>query len=1019
MSRIAALANAVTTHTRLVLAFCLVLTLVLGAGLAALETETSLEQFETDTPESDALTTADERFAEVDENTTTVQVVVSAENALERDALLDGLRFQQSVLEDDDIEPTLVEEEPVVGVENVLATALIRLDEVDALEARAADLEADAEAVESDIERLEAALESVAATQASYEVLNDSYEHEEIDEDEYDRRSAELEASISTTVDNATAPLEPDQQDAFEDAAARLRGLEAERAQYERDLADGEINQATYDALIDRLEDEREQTIRDGSQWVFSEELSALQTRADDLEDEREEIERLEQPPLEEQIDALKEATDADFEAAVTTVLGEDGPGSEEALRLLPSSYEPGALEADERLVVITQSFDRSAEMGEPGPVANDAQMELTDRVQSWNDDTLVFGFATVSNAVDQAVTDSLVLVGPLAVAFVILTLTVAYRDPLDIALGVAGIGLVLVWTFGLAGWAEIAFTQVFVAVPVLLIGLSIDYAIHVVMRYRERREEAPLGTAMTLALGGVGLALLWVTATTAAGFLANLVSPIAPIREFGLVSAVGIVASVVVFGAVIPACKLTLDGTLEARGFDRTRRPLGGGDRLGHALTLGSTLARRAPVVVVLCALVVTAGGVYGATQVDTTFEEDDFFPDEPPLGETLGPFGGDAYQVQSILAHLEANYQRGDGRAQIVATGAVTDGQMLQRVATAEAYANESDVVYVLPGNESDVRSPLSMMQETKPESDSFNASFQLADRTEDGVPDQNVEGLYDGLLEANPGATDVVYRTEAGEYESIRLLVGIDGAASNEAVAAEMDAIVGILESDEDGQGGDIDAIATGEPVVTYALERTVFQSIVHGLAVAMAAVLAFLVIGFSIRGQGPTLGVVTTIPVVVALGATVLTMAVTGVPFNLLTGTVASLTIGLGVAYAIHVSVRYVAALEAGNDPWSALDHTMTYTGSALAGSAVTTIAGFGVLVVAVVPLLRQFGLVTAMTIGFAFLASVGVLPTLLILWTRYLAPEPYRSETLEIGLPAWIRARCDTSANDAE
>jgi len=59
--------------------------------------------------------------------------------------------------------------------------------------------------------------------------------------------------------------------------------------------------------------------------------------------------------------------------------------------------------------------------------------------------------------------------------------LVVVYRDLLDILLGLLGIALVLVWTFGAMGWFDIAFSQPFIVVLVLLIGLSIDYGLHVV----------------------------------------------------------------------------------------------------------------------------------------------------------------------------------------------------------------------------------------------------------------------------------------------------------------------------------------------------------------------------------------------------------------------------------------------------------------------------------------------------------------------------------------------------------
>ncbi|MFC7231256.1 MMPL family transporter [Saliphagus sp. GCM10025308] len=250
---------------------------------------------------------------------------------------------------------------------------------------------------------------------------------------------------------------------------------------------------------------------------------------------------------------------------------------------------------------------------------------------------------------------------------------------------------------------------------------------------------------------------------------------------------------------------------------------------------------------------------------------------------------------------------------------------------------------------------------MRATADESESFNATFSLADRTGNRVPDQNHLGLYDGLFEYNPdSASDLVYRSESGEYEAVRLVVGVQTSAESDETATEMRAVAAVLEGDGDSGY----AVATGGPLTTYALERTLFESVVGALAVALGAIVALLAVGYRVTGRGATLGLVAAIPVLVALGATLGTMALLGLPFNVLTGMVASLTIGLGIDYSVHVTTRYtheLEAVEAGETAWDVLERTLSTTGGALAGSVATTGCGFGVLVFALVPLLRQFGL----------------------------------------------------------
>jgi len=65
----------------------------------------------------------------------------------------------------------------------------------------------------------------------------------------------------------------------------------------------------------------------------------------------------------------------------------------------------------------------------------------------------------------------------------------------------------------------------------------------------------------------------------------------------------------------------------------------------------------------------------------------------------------------------------------------------------------------------------------------------------------------------------------------------------------------------------------------------------------------------------------------------------------------------------------------------------LEKARDETGGALFGSMLTTTFGIGVLGLAVFPAIGQFGILTAMSIGYAFLASLLVIPSALVVWDR--------------------------------
>jgi predicted RND superfamily exporter protein len=202
-------------------------------------------------------------------------------------------------------------------------------------------------------------------------------------------------------------------------------------------------------------------------------------------------------------------------------------------------------------------------------------------------------------------------------------------------------------------------------------------------------------------------------------------------------------------------------------------------------------------------------------------------------------------------------------------------------------------------------------------------------------------------------------------------------------NQFVAAEMQRTAAVA-----GDGEGVRATATGRPMIRAAVQRQLFTTILRSFALSLAVVLVLLVAVYRLTRGSATLGVVTVLPVLFATAWILGTMAALGMRFNVLTALITSFTIGLGVDYSIHISERYAQELERLESTAGALRASVFGTGGALLGSALTDIVGFGVLAFALLNPLQQFGIITAITIVYAFLASVVVLPSLLVLWTRY-------------------------------
>ena len=974
------LSGAITAYSRPLIVIMLVLTVVVGSGAGMIEQSSSLDQFQSDTVESEKLAYVEENFSSGQENTTSAQLIVRGENVISQESSLDMLRLQQRFRDNDTINRTLVEDQPTVGVANLVATSAIVGEQQAELQATAAEFERLNATVREEGAAVEQRRAELNATQRDLRASLDTLRA---------NRSASPRAEFESVRANSSVELDEEQYATFNESARQVRAAENES--------------------------QLEEAYQLGTQGVLTEEYEALQQRSEELQAQQQRLEELgsqlesqqaamenaTSPTLEEQIDAIESMNATEYEDARDDVLSEDA-GRMSGLGFMPTHYEAGSPSANATMVVVThQSAGGGGGQGGMGSdELVDAQLAMqsiaNDAADAGGSDVIVFGGGIMGEEINNSMGDSLAIVGPLALLFVVVALLVAYRDVLDILLGLFGIVAVLVWTFGFMGWAGIDFNQMFIAVPVLLIGLSIDYAIHIFMRHREQRQEG--GTyggdgsrgAMRVALVGVGVALVWVTATTAIGFLSNLTSPVPPIQDFGIVSAVGIVVALLIFGTLVPALKIELDELLENRGFDRKKRAFGtGGGRFSRLISAGGTAARRAPLVVLLLAVLVSLGGAYGATQVDTSFEQEDFIAEDPPgwTDNLPEPFRPGDYTMKENLAFVNENFVREDSQAQILVEGNVTDPATVQRLADAEDAAADSDVVVTLSGDEADVESPIRTMQRVADRNESFNATLAAADTDGDGVPDRNVEAVYDELYDVAPDeAANVVHRTDDGEYRAVRMVVSTKGSAESGDVTSEMRAIAAGIS----GEG--VEATATGQTILFDIVQKQLLDTVIESLLITLVAIFAFLMLAYRITEGSATLGVVTLLPVVFSVSWILGTMYLLEIPFNIMTGMITSLTVGLGVAYSIHISERYNIELRRTGSVWEAMSRTLTGTGGALLGSAATTVGGFGVLVFAILPPLQQFGLITGMTIIYAFLASVLVLPSMLVLWTKYLGPD---------------------------
>ena len=699
------------------------------------------------------------------------------------------------------------------------------------------------------------------------------------------------------------------------------------------------------------------------------------------------------EPTVAEQRAALADLDDqAVSELTQAVLVGDVAVSTIDPARFLPTDRVDGSPTSDARVILIGHLDDGGPD-AQP-TAAFSAQRGIEKRFHDRFDDGFVFGQGIVDAASSAATGDSFIVITPVALILVLGILGVAYRDPADILIALGGIGVVMVWLGGIMGWLSIPMSQLLIAVPFLLIGLSIDYALHVFMRYREARagrlddgiipdESERIRWAMTIALGGVILALAAATISTGVGFLSNYVSPLAAVRDFALLSGLGIFATFAVFGILIPAVKVEVDTYRDETGKQPAAFGIGTGV-LNRVLTGVVSVVSRAPLLVIALAFLLTVGGVVGAAGIDTEFNEADFLPqDAPEWAKSLpGPFAVGTYTVADDSAYLAERFAGSDerSRSQVLIRDGIADPEMLASLA--DLPGGDGAIVLGADGQPS-IQGPLTVITALADQYPSVQTALDERDTTGDGIPNEDVTGLYDVLYEADSElASSVIHRSPDGTYESLRLLIAVRGDASAQAVSSDTQVVADAI-TERTG----VTAVATGDRVISALIQDALLDTLIQAFVITFFVILGFLTMLYFVRHGRLDLGAITLSPVLVALAVLLGVMALLEIPYNSETAVITGLAIGLGVDYSIHLGERITAELEHRASLTEALEASITGTGGALLGSALTTASGFAVLAFSLAPPIRRFGLVTATAIGLAFIACITVLPALFILRER--------------------------------
>ncbi|HJQ93693.1 MAG TPA: MMPL family transporter [Candidatus Thermoplasmatota archaeon] len=226
-----------------------------------------------------------------------------------------------------------------------------------------------------------------------------------------------------------------------------------------------------------------------------------------------------------------------------------------------------------------------------------------------------------IANAHSSAlVQEDTVKLMPMVAAFILACLYIAFRNVRAILVSFTTLAIGVVWSYGTMGFLGIALNTLNMTIVPLVMGIGIDYSIHMINEFVEHKSEGHSDAeAFRIAGSRSGLALLIASATTVGGLAVLIFSPSLLIAQLGIVSSVALTVIYLLAITFIPAA-LTLMGGSEKMGSQFSR------SRLMPALARGVSKARY----LVILLLVAVSVLVYPLAQECETGESRGCIPKE-----------------------------------------------------------------------------------------------------------------------------------------------------------------------------------------------------------------------------------------------------------------------------------------------------------------------------------------------------------------------------------------------------
>jgi len=536
--------------------------------------------------------------------------------------------------------------------------------------------------------------------------------------------------------------------------------------------------------------------------------------------------------------------------------------------------------------------------------------------------------------------------------ALLILCLYVIFRTAsgVVVTLGVVGASIVVLMAAHYFSGIPLSMVSTILTPLMLIYGVSscVHFQVHYGLQYAEKKDQRrALVAAFSIAL----LPCLFNAATTAAGFASNMISPIRPIRDFGLFASCGVLLSFVISFAAGPAILSWLPppGQAAAKVNESGLRV-----RAIEGILVLIQRRSRSILAANVLLLLVAAWGI-SRIRVETKMLE--YFRPDSPIRASYEFIEDRLTGISSLEILVDAGREEGLQEPEVF--------RAMERLCD-ELRAEEPSVSTVLSlGN-------FYRRLKSALEGDAPGAA---------SLPTTREEAAQLLLLYSMSGAEASFYNFASSDYRVGRISVRLRHISSTELqkvvdrVRSRAARIFGPLE--EKG----IRASVTGGAVLYANMNRSLLTGQLRSFGLSLG-IITFLMI---LMAGEVGLGLISLVPNLLPIFWTMGLMGFLGYPLDSTTAMIAPIALGMAVDSTIHFLSRFRREYKKTQDHQKAMERTLHLIGRAMIGTSLPLAAGFFVLTISVFRPVYAFGLLSGTVVILAMLLDLILTPICFLLY----------------------------------